>query len=201
MIKSISESQEEIMEGIMALYCLNGFELDPTYSKGNFYKNITPPKYKFDINPVLPEVVQADCTKLPLESNSINSMMFDPPFVGASIKDGKPGIIKNRFGYYKNIPELWEMYSNALIEFYRILKPGGVLVFKCQDVIESAKQYLSHIKIILKATEIGFYTKDLFVLLAKSRLMSPNMLNQQHARKFHCYFLVFIKEENKVKYF
>ena len=126
--------------------------------------------------------------------------MFDPPFVGGSRKDGKPGIIKTRFGYYKNIPELWVMYIEALKEFYRILKSEGILIFKCQGSIESSKQYLSNFKIIKEAIRIGFYPKDEFILLAKSRLISPNMANQQHARKFHSYFLVFIKTECKVRY-
>ena len=40
-IKSISYSQEEILKWIIRLYCPDGFDLDPTYSKGVFYKNGT----------------------------------------------------------------------------------------------------------------------------------------------------------------
>ena len=201
-IKSISYDQDEILQWIINLYCPNGFELDPTYSVGNFYKGIPQPKYKFDIAPQSSEVTEADCRDLPFRGNVIASIIFDPPFVGGSRKDGKPGIIKTRFGYYKNIQtELWGMYRDALVEFYRILKQDGVLVFKCQDTIESAKQYFSHVEIINTALSIGFYPKDLFVLLAKSRLISPLQRKQQHARKFHSYFLVFLKQKNPVKYF
>jgi tRNA G10 N-methylase Trm11 len=200
MIKSISYDQDEIIQNIIDLYCPDGIELDPTYSKGNFYKKIKEPFYKFDLEPKTDMVHKADCRNLPIEDNSINSIMFDPPFVGGSRKDGKPGIIKTRFGYYKNIPTLWEMYIDALEEFKRILKPNGILIFKCQDSIESGKQYLSEFKIIKEALEIGFYPKDKFILLAKNRLMSPNMKVQKHARKFHCYFLVFINKESSVKY-
>lgn len=200
-IKSISFEQDEIIQWIIELYCPGGFELDPTYSVGNFYKEIPPPVYKFDIQPQIQDVTQADCRNLPLTDASIGSIMFDPPFVGGSRKNGKPGIIKQRFGYYKNIQtELWGMYRDALIEFYRILKQDGVLVFKCQDTVESSKQYFSHIEIINMALSIGFYPKDLFILLAKSRLISPSQKNQQHARKFHSYFLVLIKQHNPVQY-
>ena len=201
-IQSISYSQEEIIQWIIDLYCPNGFELDPTYSKGVFYKNLPIPKLKFDIAPQIRGVEKADCTNLPLGSESISSMMFDPPFVAAIPKAKATGIITNRFGYYRNIQhELWPMYRKALKEFYRILKPNGVLVFKCQDVIDSCKQYFSHVEIINYAISLGFYPKDLFVLLAKNRLMSPNQYKQQHARKFHCYFLVFIKQKIPVQYF
>lgn len=200
-IKTISDSQEEILKWIIDLYCPGGFDCDPTYSKGIFYKNVMGPKLKFDISPQVDGVEQADCTCLPLESNSLSSIIFDPPFVGGTRKDGKPGIIKERFGYYRNIQtELWGMYRKALHEFYRVLKNNGILVFKCQDTVESGNQYLSHVEIINIAISLGFYPKDLFILTAKSRLMSPNMKIQKHARKFHCYFLVFIKEKSKVKY-
>jgi len=201
LVKSISYSQDEILKWIIQLYCPNGFDLDPTYSKGVFYKNIPGPRLKFDLNPQVEGCQRADCTTLPLGSNSVSSIVFDPPFVGGSCKGGKPGIIKSRFGYYQNIQTaLWGMYHKALLEFHRILKPNGFLIFKCQDTIDSSTQYLSHVEIINKAVSSGFYAKDLFILLAKSRLMSPNMKIQQHARKFHSYFLVFEKKQSKVQY-
>ena len=51
------------------------------------------------------------------------------------------------------------------------------------------------------AIKLGLYHKDLFVLLAKSRLIGGNHKNQFHARKFHSYFLVFQKIKNKAKDF
>ena len=199
-ISSISYNQDEIIKNIIKLHCPDGIELDPTYSKGVFYKNIRGPLLKFDIDPISTSITKADCRDLPLDNESITSIMFDPPFVGGSRKNGKPGIIKTRFGYYKNIPTLWKMYKGALVEFYRILKRDGVLIFKCQDSIESGKQYFSEYKIIKMALDLGFYPKDKFILMAKSRLTSPSQLRQQHCRKFHSYFLVFIKCGQKVNY-
>ncbi len=199
-IKSVSESQSEILNNIIQLYCPRGFEVDPTYSKGNFYKDIPEPKYKLDLHPQSNEVKEADSRQMPFPNASVGDIMFDPPFVGGSRKDGKPGIIKERFGYYKNVPILWKFYRDSLDEFYRILKPDGVLVFKCQDTIECGSQYLSHVEIINYAYSIGFYPLDIFILVAKNRLISPNQLTQQHARKFHSYFLVFRKSKRLVDY-
>ena len=200
MIKSISYNQDEILQWIIKLYCPDGFEVDPTYSTGNFYKNIPEPKYKFDIKPQSKYVDKADCRHLPFANEAVASIMFDPPFIATTSKK-KTGIIRNRFGGYNNIPKaLWSMYHESLAEFARILRDGGVLVFKCQDAIESRKQYFSHVEIFNKAISVGFYPKDMFVLLAKSRLISPNAHNQQHARKFHSYFLVFLKQKCPVKY-
>ena len=82
-VKSISYSQDEILKWIIQLYCPNGFDLDPTYSKGVFYKNIPEPRLKFDLNPQIEGVQQANCTDLPVESGSLQSIVFDPPFVAA----------------------------------------------------------------------------------------------------------------------
>lgn len=200
-IRTTSYSQDEIMKSIIKLYCPEGFELDPTYSKGNFYKNIPQPKHKFDLFPQVEGVIKSDCGDLPLENSSINTIMFDPPFVAGIQNKSNDGIIINRFGSYKNVSvELWEMYHRALKEFYRLLKPKGILVFKCQDSVDSSKQCLSHVEIINYALSIGFYPKDMFVLLAKNRLIGKHHHKQQHARKFHSYFLIFIKQKSPVNY-
>ena len=199
-MKSVSDNQSEIIASIMSLYCPAGFDLDPTYSKGVFYKKIPEPKLKYDLEPQIDDVLRADCRKLPLSNNSLASIMFDPPFVGGSRKDGKPGIIKERFGYYKTVPILWKFYRDAMDEFYRLLKPSGILVFKCQDTVECGKQYMSHVEITNYAYKIGFYPLDLFVLTAKNRLISPNQRQQQHSRKYHSYFLVFRKATRLVAY-
>jgi len=140
-IKSISYSNTEILQNIMALYCPAGFEADLTYSKGNFYKDglIPQPKYKFDLNPVVEGVVQADSRKVPLESNFLSSIIFDPPFVVAP--SPKPGIIRDRFGCYKNAPELWNYYTDSIKESHRLLKQDGLFVFKCQDIVSAGKNW------------------------------------------------------------
>lgn len=198
--KSVYSDEAELLRMVIRLHCPNAFELDPTYSTGNFYKGIPQPKYRFDIEPQTEGVIQADCRKLPLENESVASIMFDPPFVAGIGRDGKPGIIRTRFGSYKSIEELWEMYRDALKEFHRILKPNGMLVFKCQDTISSGKQYLSHVEIINTAINSGFYVKDLFILLASNRMMSPNMDIQYHARKFHSYYIIMQKRPSRVVY-
>lgn len=80
------------------------------------------------------------------------------------------------------------------------MKIGGILVFKNQDTVSSAKQYFSHCAIMNMALKNNFYPKDLFILLAKQRIIGGMHHNQQHARKFHCYYWVFVNENSKVDY-
>ena len=193
MIKSVNDNQPNLIKDILALYCPNGIDLDPTYSKGNFYKSIEQPRLKSDLFPQSSDVIGSDAAQLWLEDSSISSIMFDPPFVAGHTKEKPTGIIGERFHGFRYVPDLWEWYDKCLTEFHRVLKKDGVLIFKCQDTISSGKQWLSHVHIINKAEEIGFYSKDLFILTAKSRIIGHNHQNQQHARKFHSYFLVLEK--------
>lgn len=207
-IKTINYSQFEIIKNIIKLHVEDGIiDCDPTYSTGVFYKksNIPIPKLRYDITPTVENVIKANSEDLPLDDESIKSIIFDPPFVvskGPSLKKKKKGsnIISSRFSSYESIPLLWEYYKKSLKEFYRILKPGGVVIFKCQDTVSGGKNYFSHVHVMNEALKLGFYPKDLFVLLAKNRLISNNMKNQQHARKYHCYFWVFQKKKVNIPY-
>lgn len=207
-IKSISYSQFEIIDWILKLHVPNQrIDCDPTYSKGNFYKNsgIAKPIYRFDINPQSEDVVYADSRHLPLADFSINCMMFDPPFLatkGKSLDENKQNnIINKRFGVYPSESELHQFYVDSIKEAYRVLNDNGILIFKCQDKISSGKQYMSHCFIHNAAVSIGFYPKDLFILLAKNRIIANwQAKNQKNARKFHSYFWVFQKADKKIIY-
>lgn len=182
-------------------------DCDPTYSKGNFYANtgIDEPYYKFDIFPQVNGVEQADCRNLPLPDESLGSVMFDPPFLATTGKslnrNDDNNIINKRFGVYPNEHELHRMYIDSLAEFHRVLKPNGILIFKCQDKVSSGKQYMSHVFVCNEAVKVGFYPKDLFILLSKGRLVADWQLkNQKNARKFHSYFWVFEKSNKRIEY-
>lgn len=208
MAKSISYDQTEIINWILDLHVpSHHVDCDPTYSKGNFYNNtgIEQPQYKFDILPQTDGVEYGDSRDLPLMDRSINCMMFDPPFLattGKSLKtDNDSNKINKRFGVYPSEKELHRFYINSMKEAYRILKDDGILIFKCQDKVSSGKQYMSHVFVMNEAVKIGFYPKDLFILLAKNRLVANWQLNnQKNARKFHSYFWIFQKCNKKIEY-
>ena len=198
LIRTVYRNEPSLINDIMWLH--NGgqpIELDPTYSKGIFWKEIAKPTYKFDLHPQSPDVEQADCRDLPFGEGEISSIMFDPPFV---IGKRSTGIIKERFEAFDTLFQLKSMYADSLTEFYRILKDKGLLVFKCQDMVQDHKQFWSHVWIINTAVRLGFYTKDLFVLVRDNVILSSHVQTQVHARKTHCYFLVFVKQKTHEEY-
>lgn len=206
-IKSTSYENAEIIKSILKLHVPDGeIDCDPTYSKGAFYNNtgIKPPALKFDVAPQAEDCLQADCRNLPLKNESLNSIIFDPPFVigsGQSLLKNVAGqnIISKRFSFFHSPKELYKFYSDSLNEFYKKLKTGGVLIVKCQDTVSSSVQYMSHVYIHNIAIKCGFYPKDLFILNAKHRVLSSKHRNQRHARKYHSYFWVFEKGNVKLK--
>jgi hypothetical protein len=83
-----------------------------------------------------------------------------------------------------------------------ICEEDGIVVFKCQDTVSGGKNHFTHTMIMNMAIEIGFYPKDLFILLAKMRINSfgGRWNKQEHARKYHSYFIVLQKTKPKVNY-
>ena len=201
MIKSISYDQTEIIHNILELHAPDHkIDCDPTFSKGNFYKNtgIDIPKYRFDILPQCEDVEYGDSRNLPLPPDSVQCIMFDPPFLATTGKslssDENNNAINKRFGVYSSEKELHRFYIDSIKEAHRILKSNGILIFKCQDKISSSMQYMSHVFVMNEAVKAGFYPKDLFVLMAENRIMADWQAKaQKNARKYHCYFWVFEK--------
>lgn len=125
MVKSISYDQTEIISNILELHVPeHKIDCDPTFSKGVFYKDtgIELPKYKFDIYPQSDDVKFGDSRNLPLESNSLCCIMFDPPFLattGKSLKEpSKNNVINKRFGVYPSERELHQFYISLRGERY-----------------------------------------------------------------------------------
>lgn len=197
-IKSISFDQQEILNSILTLYVAgNTFDVDATYGYGEFYSGAIPrPVHCFDIAPKKPEATRGDSRNLPLPSSSVRSLMFDPPFVVTNHKDSEEYVMGQKYGGYRTITELREHYRNSLDEFARVVKPRGIVVFKCQDFVHGRTNYFIHDEVLSMAKEAGFKGVDLFILFARNRFRG-GLKQQNHARKFHCYFWVFRRNQKK----
>ncbi len=192
-IQTINFDQHEIIENILELHSPWGIDVDPTYCRGGFYRRIPRPKYCFDINPAGPEIQKADCRQLPLPRGSIRSIMFDPPFMATTHKNGNMGLMAGRYSYVDTMEDLHSLYLDSLKEFWRILLPAGRLIFKCQDAVNSRINHFTHVWVMNEAEKLGFRAIDLFVKLNKSAPRAWNHNRQFFARKLHSYFWVFKK--------
>ena len=205
-VRSVYSSNHDVIKNIMELYEIKQFDLDCTYSRGLFWKDLKGPKIKTDLVPITDETVKADSENLPFEDGQMKSIMYDPPFVisGKLYKENKEGssVIAKRFEGYTTYEKLTNNYFKSLKELYRITEDKGLVVMKCQDTVSGGKNHFTHAMVMQMTMEIGFYPKDLFILLAKMRINSfgGKWNTQRHARKYHSYFWVFEKTKPKVKY-
>lgn len=205
-VRSVYNSNYEVIKNIMELYKINQFDLDCTYSKGSFWKNLPEPKIKTDLYPINDTIIKANSESLPFDDKSMNTIMYDPPFViaGKTYRENKEGssMIAKRFEGYETYNKLTENYYKTLKELYRICNDDGLVVMKCQDTVSGGKNHFTHVMIMNMALDIGFYPRDLFILVAKMRINSfgTKWTKQEHARKHHCYFWVLEKTKPRVKY-
>lgn len=224
-IRSVSSDQHSILKDIMDLHN-NGqpFDADMTYSIGAFYGHfkrdrrdgtqeeydIPRPNLTFDIAPQDDLTVKIDADgNLPIDDASIKSIVVDLPFVIGprdcpSVNNGNPksNMTFKRFSSYYPVAELLASYKHWMEESYRVLQNEGILVWKCQNTITGSKFLCSEEWSWLCAETIGFEAYDRFTLVAKARLNSGKVKQQQHARNFSSVFWVFKKSsKKKIPYF
>jgi len=191
---SVFKDDGEVLKAISDIH-LRGkwFDLDCTYSKGVFYNKIPQPKIKSDILPLFDDVLMVDSTKMDIfTNNSLNSIVFDPPFLFRKRKSDNNDKMSTRFSYFNSYDDLTDMYSNSLLQFYRVLNKGGYLCFKCQDMTDG-KFYCTHNFIINKAQKIGFELKDI-IIKATNLKLQRDAKQQNCVAKVHSYWLVFKKK-------
>lgn len=200
----------DVFPSILDLHVADGSTIaDVTWGKGVFWDKIPPQRYK-----VLPTDISmgVDCRSLPYDNNSIDCVVLDPPYMEGLFRrttshmagSGSHAAFRNNYsnGQATNGKAKWhnavlELYFEAGREAYRVLCDKGTLIVKCQDEVSANSQRLTHVEIINEFEKIGYYTKDLFVLVRTNRPMVSRLKKQVHARKNHSYFLVFVKSKIK----
>ena len=196
----------EVFEKVMRLHVPEGSTVaDVTWGKGVFWQNIEPGKYKLNASDMKTGV---DCRKLPYADASHDCVVLDPPYMEGLFRRSKAhlagaGTHAAFREHYSNGAEtsdgpkyhaaVVDLYFRAAREAYRILRDGGVFIVKCQDEVSANRQRFTHVEIMNECAGMGFYAKDLFVVVRQNRPGVSRILRQEHARKNHSYFIVFVK--------
>lgn len=215
----------EIFPAILDLHVPKGSLIaDVTYGLGAFWKKVPSGHYeivasdlsakrndgKFDFMRIADGV---DCRSLPYDDGSFDCIVLDPPYMEGLYRTETPHMAGAgthaafRYAYSNgqatNGGPKWheavlDMYARAGTEAYRVLRHEGILIVKCQDEVSANKQRLTHVEIITGYESLGFYTKDLFVVVRTNKPVISRLKKQEHARKNHSYFLVFQKRRVNV---
>jgi len=199
-------TNEDVFPAIMSLHVRSGAVVaDVTYGRGIFWKRVDPDRYR-----LLPTDVKTgvDCRRLPYGRSTIDCVVLDPPYMEglyrrATSQLAGGGTYAAFRSTYSNGQRtlsgpkyhdaVLDLYFGAGREAFRVLKSDGVLIVKCQDEVSANTQRLTHVEIIGEYARLGFRAKDLFVLVRPNRPAVSRIVRQEHARKNHSYFLVFVK--------
>jgi tRNA G10 N-methylase Trm11 len=160
-----------------------------------------------------------DCRALPYADQSVDCVVLDPPYMEGFYRpqvdhlagSGTHAAFRHHYSNGMATPEnaatpdvpKWhdavvDMYMKSAQEAFRVLKKDGIFIVKCQDEVSANKQRLTHVEIITGYESMGFYSKDLFVVVRTNRAGVSRLLTQVHARKNHSYFLVFQKRRVRI---
>ncbi len=91
-----------------------------------------------------------------------------------------------------------QLYREAGQEAFRVLRRNGVLIVKRQDEVSANRQRLTHVEIINDYGSLGFYAKDLFVVVRFNKPAVARLKKQVHARKNHSYFWSLSKRAKEI---
>jgi len=202
----------EVFPQLLALHVKKGSTVaDLTYGKGVFWRNIPSTDYKLLASDL--KMGQA-WTSLPHDSSSIDAVVFDPPYMEGLYRKTKAslagsgshsafqdaysdGCVQKESVQRKYHDAVLEAYLSVMPEVRRILRPDGKFIVKCQDEVSANRQKLTHVELIWAFEHLGFYCKDLFVVVRRNAPVISRLLKQEHARKNHSYFLVFQRQDHR----
>ena len=160
--------------------------VDITYGKGVFWKGINLDVIGSDKRGNVD--LKADFRMLPYKSESVDVVVFDPPYMhgGKTVKKSINQCYQNENTSHESVIR---NYGLGILEGARILKKRGKIFVKCQDEIESGRQRFSHMEVIRLLELFGFKILDMFVLM-QDHIPTMRLNYQKTSRKNHSYLVV-----------
>lgn len=199
-----SATNDKVFREILKLHVPVGSTVaDVTYGLGVFWKEVPKEKYKLLATDLKTGV---DCRNLPYKNGEIDCLVLDPPYMEGLFRKNTGHLAGNgTYGAFRHAYSNGQTtndgpkYHDAVLDLYfkagkeaaRVLKRGGMMIVKCQDEVSANKQRLTHVELINEYAKMGFFCKDLFVVVRQNRPAVSRLKKQVHARKNHSYFLVF----------
>ena len=183
----------DLMVSVEQLYFHPGMRIaDVTYCHGRFWRQIDTSKYDFlpsDLVPSRPNVAKLDCRSLPYADDSLDVVVFDPPFIDRAFYE-KSFLTDT---HDLSPPEILQLYRDGMTEAKRVLRHGGLLLVKCMD--GSNGQHRTTITLWLFATQVlGMIDEDRFCFVYHHLRFAVPIPQSRHSVKRESYLWVFRKK-------
>lgn len=171
---------------------------DVTYGAGAFWKKVDPSLYHlypFDIEPRQPGVLRFNLLQDTLQRFFFDAAVFDPPFGNGSTSPRRDGLERPYCISAVRTPVgIRNFYCNGMMALQRFVKEKGIVIIKCQDMVNSGVQHRFTNIVFNIAMELGWKDLDRFTLV-NPRIPQMRHKHQLHARKNESCFWVFRKHE------
>ena len=170
--------------------------LDATYNAGRFWRGSSRDVVSMDIDPQhKPMIVGDNRVMTGVPSSKFGVVVYDPPHVGPQGRDKSCKRFDVDFG--ATMPcgaehdwSLSYLYPPFLQQAKRVLKPGGLLLAKITDMVNSHRSKWAHSDFLRMATDAGFTACDLIVKIRTGPMVSSKWQTAHHARKRHCFWII-----------
>lgn len=194
-------SNADLISHISPLYIPPGAVVrDVTWGKGAFWAKVDTTQITLQGSDIADHigghngVIKADFCDLPDEDASADVVVLDPPYIhnpGKHITDSRYNNAATTSGMYHR--DIRALYVKGMTEAVRVMRPGGRLLVKGKDEVESGRQCWSHAELREDAESLGLYARDMFILVPQARTSMNRWNKQLHARKVHSFLWVFDK--------
>ena len=202
LIPSIWEGEDcDLLELMLDFYPHKAPEriLDATVNARRFWRGSQRAVVGMDINRHFHPDVVGDNLSMPFRDEVFDVVVYDPPHIPNQGKDRSKDFNK-RFGLVlKASAEHGYNFSHLFLPFVReacrLLKPDGILFCKITDYVHNHRLQWAHVDLIQASTATGFCPCDCIIKIRKGPIVDPKWQVAHHARRHHCYWLVFRKSE------
>lgn len=166
--------------------------LDLTYGRGLFWTRYRPDGLRYD---------GGDFTARAEFDGSVPVVVYDPPYISTGNRETSTvDDLYDRFGLgeLRGWRAVRALIDTGLAEAARILGPGGYLLVKCMDYVESGRKVWNTFHVAAEGERLGLRLVDRFVHVTGG---GPQVLTnldgspreQKHAREVASMLLVFTK--------
>jgi SAM-dependent methyltransferase len=194
-----SGDDAELLERMLSFYPRRPPELilDATINAGRFWRGSRRTVVGLDIDASHRPAVVGDNNAMPFADGCFDVVVYDPPHVPNQGKDQRKDF-STRFGLVLKANaqrgyNLSHLYPPFLTEAFRVLKPEGILFCKIADYVHGHRFQWAHVEVLTAAVARGFTACDSIVKIREGPIISPRWKTAHHARRQHCYWLVFRK--------